>query len=215
MQDISSGSSWTFERPFHFESNGSLEQVVRSLASLEEEGGFFRSSRNDISILPLREGYTFRYRIRRRNKSSLYTTAVGEGQVWQAQDGPVIVEGQALIEPWSLYGSIALFVFLTFLFSMIGRGFFGFFPLIMLAVGAFMIFRYYTDRNLVIDRIGEAVASTHDVADMFRRDKDKRAPFSEKSKNTRLNVNETVNPNSVWNEAISEYEDDQDYDGER
>lgn len=212
MQDQLNGSSWTFERPFHFESNGSLEQVVRSLASLEEEGGFFKSSRNDISILPLREGYSFRYRIRRRNKSSLYTTAVGEGQVWQAQDGPVIVEGQALIEPWSLYGSIALFVFITFLFSMIGRGFFSFFPLIMLAVGAFMIFRYYTDRNLVIDRIGEAVANTHNIADMFRRDKDKRAPLNEKSKNIRLNVNETVNPNSVWNEAISEYEDDR---GER
>ena len=72
-----SSSSWNFERPFHFESSGSLEAVVRSLAQLEEEGGFFSSSRNDISILPVRDGYTFRYRIRRRNKSSLYTTAVG------------------------------------------------------------------------------------------------------------------------------------------
>lgn len=215
MYEQPNTSSWSFERPFHFESNGSLEQVVRSLAQLEEEGGFFRSSRNDISILPLREGYTFRYRIRRRNKSSLYTTAVGEGQVWQAEHGPVIIEGQAMIESWSLYGTIGLIVFMTFIFSFIGRGFFGFFPLIMLAVGAFMIYRYYSDRNLVIDHIAEAVANTHNVADMFRRDKDKRAPSVEKSKNTRLNVNETVNPNSVWNEAISEYEDDQNYGGER
>ena len=204
-----SSSSWNFERPFHFESSGSLEAVVRSLAQLEEEGGFFSSSRNDISILPVRDGYTFRYRIRRRNKSSLYTTAVGEGQVWQPQNGPVIVEGQAQIEAWSLYSSIGLLIFVTFIFGFIARGFFGFFPLILLAAGAFTIFRYYGDRNLVIERLSEAVANTHNVSDMFRRDKDKRASDGEKVKNTRLNSSETVRPDSVWNEAISEYEDDQ------
>jgi hypothetical protein len=213
MFDQSTTSSWSFERPFHFESNASLEQVVRSLATLEEEGGFFSGSRNDISILPLREGYSFRYRIRRRSKSSTYTTAVGEGQVWQAEHGPVIVEGQALIEPWSLYGSMGLLIFMIFIFSMIGRGFFNFLPLFALAAGAFMIYRYYSDRNLVIDRIGEAVANTYSVSDMFRSEKDKRAPSAEKVKNTRLN--EPVNPNSVWNEAISEYEDDQAYDEKR
>jgi hypothetical protein len=215
MYDQANSSSWSFERPFHFESNGSLEDVVRSLASLEEEGGFFRSSRNDMSILPLREGYTFRYRIRRRNKSSLYTTAVGEGQVWQAVDGPVIVEGQAQIEPWSLYSSMGIFIFITILIGLFSRGLFGIFPLIMLIAGAFMIFRYYADRNLVVERIGDAVANTHSVSDMFRRDKDKRAPQVEKSKNTRLNVKETLRPDSVWNEAISEYEDDGTYDEER
>jgi len=209
MNDQSNGSSWNFERHFHFESNGSLEEVVRSLAQLEEEGGFFSSSRNDISIVPIRDGYTFRYRIRRRNKSSLYTTAVGEGQVWQEGDGTVAVGGQASIEPWSLYGSMALLIFMTFIFGMIGRGFFSILPLIVLAGGAFMIFRYYADRNLVVDRIGEAVANTHNMPEMVRRDKEKRDSFGQKAKNTRLNVNETVNPDSVWNDAISEYEDDQ------
>jgi hypothetical protein len=209
-EESNNSSSWSFERPFHFESSGSLEEVVRSLAQLEKEGDFFSSSRNDISILPAGDSYSFRYRIRRRNKNSLYTTAVGEGQVWQAEDGPIIVEGQAQIEAWSLYGSMGLIIFMLFIFGSIARGFFGFLPLIMLAAGAFMIFRYYADRNLVIDRIAEAVANTHNVSELFRRDKDKRAFNAAKVKNTQLNVNESVRPDSVWNEAISEYEDEQD-----
>lgn len=204
-----SNTSWNFERPFHFESDGSLEQVVRSLAQLEEEGGFFSSSHNDISIVPDRGGYSFRYRIRRQGKNITYTTAVGAGQVWQEENGPVIVEGQSQINSEGFYGSLALCIFFAVMVVLFTHGLFGFFPLIMLGGGGFMVLLYYADRNLVVDRIGEAVANTHN--DMFRRDKDKRAATSGKVKNMRLNVNETVNPNSVWNEAISEYEDDQTY----
>jgi hypothetical protein len=48
------------------------------------------------------------------------------------------------------------------------------------------------------------------ASDRFRTTKDKRMPTPEKVKNTRLSVDEAVRPGSVWNDAISEYEDDEE-----
>jgi hypothetical protein len=201
-------SSWTFERPFRFESSGTLEEVVRSLAALEEGGGFFSSGRNEMSILPLNDGYSFRYRIRKRNKGRYYTTAYGEGQIWEESDGRVIVEGTSQIDPWSLYGSVGLLALMSLFIGFGMRGFF-WFPLILVGIGAFMIFTYYNDRNRVVENISQAVDSTLSVTDQFRHAKDKRVPTSEKVKNTPLSVEEAVRPDSVWNEAISEYDDDE------
>lgn len=210
MNDLQSGN-WTFERPFRFESSGSIEDVVRAMASLEEGGGFFNFSRtrHEMSILPHRDGYNFRYRIRRRNRGSSYTSAYGEGQVWEDETGMTIVEGVSQIEPWSLYGSMGLFVFITILISLTSRGFMGFLPLLFLGLAVYMVFSYYQDRNTVVDRIEEAVRTTTNTSDLFQTRKDKRRPSPEKAKNTRLSVEEAVRPGSIWNEAISEYEDDE------
>ena len=40
MQNQSRGFSWAFKHAFHFGSNGSMEQVVRSLMLLGDEGFF-------------------------------------------------------------------------------------------------------------------------------------------------------------------------------
>lgn len=215
MNDLQSGN-WTFERPFRFESSGSLEEVVRAMAALEEGGGFFNFSRtrHEMSILPERDGYTFRYRIRRRNRGSSYTTAFGEGSVWNDETGVVVVEGVSQIDPWSLYGSMGLFVFITIFMSVVSRGFMGFFPLFFVGIGAYLLFMYYQDRNAVVDRISEAVSTTMSASDRFRSSKDKRMPPQEKAKNTRLSAEEAARPGSVWNEAISEYEDEDQENGQ-
>ncbi|GEM_PF-1697141 len=204
-------NSWTFERPFHLESDSSLDEVVHALAALEDDGGFFSSTRHEISILPANEGYTFRYDLRRRSKRRSYTTATAEGDVWQEEDGLVVVEGIAHINPWSMYGTIGLLIVMALIFTVMSKGF-AFIPLVLAGVGAYSIFSYYSDRNRVIDRLTEAIRSSGSLTGQFR-DKAKHASRPEKVKNTRLNVDEAKRrPGSVWNEAISEYENDRNYD---
>jgi len=209
MNDQSNGSSpWAIEQTFSFESDSSLQEVVRSLGLLEEGGGFFSSSRHEISILPDdRDGYTFRYNMRRRNRGSSYTTASAEGEIWQEEDGPVVVEGTAQINPSNLYSSIGMIIFLNFVIGFVSGGF-NILSMLFIGIGIYLVYSYYLDRNQMIDRIREAVRGGDSVSRRFQ-GKEKFASPPEKVKSTRLSAEEKKRPGSVWNQAISEYEDDE------
>jgi hypothetical protein len=174
--------TWTSKCAFHFEANSPLEEVIESLDQLDEKPGIF--TRNRMAIFLSRDGYMFRYRMRRSNRGLLYTTAVSDGLIWQAGDGPVVVEGQVQIEPRAFHGTLIICLLMSILFMVIGKIAL---PLLLLPIAAvYMLSLYYSDRNLMLCRIREAVAQT-------------RPTIAEES-------DRTVSPNSLWSEALSEYD---------
>ena len=166
MNTPSNGFSWSFKRHFHFESNGSLEQVVRSLGRLGDPG-FSGSPNNEVFFEREGEGYTFHYRIqhetRRRSKISLSTTAFSEGRIWQAQDGHIIVEGHTQIEPLRAYYFTGVYAFLACVCLSLVQGVYVVIPLIFAGLVAFNIMSYYSAYYRAGYGVAEAVANTHNM----------------------------------------------------
>ena len=172
MNTPSNGFSWTFKRHFHFESNGSMEQVVRSLEYLRTGDERSDDSYNEMSIEPAGKGYTFRYGVRRKYKSQFYDTAFGEGKIWQDQ-AHVIVEGHTQIVPLRAYITIGFYAVFACLCAPLSQSPYLLLPIMFSGLAAFNLFQYYSDYRQVMDGIGEAVTNTHNMPENLRTDVDK------------------------------------------
>jgi hypothetical protein len=189
MRNQNSGFSWTFEKTFHFESNGTLDEVAQALA--KEDGGLFRDVDDQMLIERLNDSYMFRYEVRRRSHSQLQTTAFGEGEVWQDERGVVVVEGEAKINV-TLQASATAGLFALIL-VILGMGIVGVlgFLFFSLAFLSFTIYLSFEDRNRVVECISSAVDSTVSQFNTL--------PASDSIASQQMD--------SIWNNAVSEYDD--------
>lgn len=201
------GGFFAFRRSFHLKSNGSLEQVVRSLKLLGD-AGYTGLPNNDMLIVPDGDGkgYTFCHRVQHSMKGHLYTTAFSEGVVWPAQDGHVIVEGYTQIEPLRAYLAIGFYGFLACLLLPAIQGRYFFLPLFFIGAVAFYILRYSVSYKQARDGVAKAVSDTHNRPEDLRSETVTQTPYTEKAKNLRSSVTETTSHHSVWNETVSEYD---------
>lgn len=204
-------SPWAFQSPFLFATKAPVIEVLDSLARLAKADHI--SSRNKILIAASDDGYNFSYQFQRSSKTSWYTTAFAEGHVWQDGAGNVIVEGTAKIASMHVYGSIGFFIALITIVNVLDNGnFLSLFILLPLVVGAILIFNYCTDRDHVIEHISAAVGLQVPLSTAETAEKDKRAPIAENAKTSTISEESahTVNRrDSVWNDAISEYDSTQ------
>lgn len=202
MKDQTRGFSFAFKRPFHFESNGSLDHVLRSLQQLEDD-----FPPNRMSIQPDGEsGQTFRYQVERRSKGRTRTTAWSEGRIWQADGGRVIVRGHTQIEPLGAYIMVGIYLIFACACLPLMNGIYVLLPLVFTGLAAFHFFQIYMDYHQAFDHISEAVYNTHNIPENVRREMNEPLPVVDRGQQVRTPVRETVKPDSIWNEAISEYE---------
>ena len=210
-------SPWAFKSPFFFETRAPIEEVLDSLAQLTQDD--HTSQRNKMSILRLQDGYSFSYHIQRFSNRSWSTTAFAEGFVWEDSAGHVVVEGTAQIASMNLYGTIGFIIApLTIANFLITGHFLSLFILLPLVIGAVLIFNYCRDRDHVVEHISAALGPQASLSDWDRAEKQKHAGTAEKVKLTRIvekvktstiaeeSVRTVSLCDSVWNDAISEYE---------
>jgi hypothetical protein len=201
MKKRTSGvSPWALQRPFHFETGASLEKVVQSLSQLADS-----AEEHKISCQQTEDGYQFNYRLQRLGTRGRYMTASAEGHIGENNLGQVIVEGTAQIAPMSQYGKAGFVVaFLTLAMFLITEDILVLFPLLPLATGTLLILNYYRERDILVEHIANAIHPSAQPEKLTQ--KDKRLSRAELKRSVRLTDVERRSPDSIWNEAISEYD---------
>lgn len=203
MKNQPRGFSFAFKRPFHFESNGSLDYVLRTLEQLEDD-----FPPNRMFLQPDGEcGQTFRYSVERRNKGRTRTTAWSEGRVWQADGGRVIVKGHTQIEPLGAYIMVGMYLLFACACLPLMSGIYVLLPLIFAGLAAFHFFQVYLDYHLAFEHVSQAVYNTHNIPENVRREMNEPPRIMDRGQHVRTPVRETVKPDSIWNEAVSEYDE--------
>jgi hypothetical protein len=151
----------TDRKPFVFESNGSIDEVLQAMRGLDE-GQDFYNTQDTIEMIPnpAMNGYFFQYKLNRSGKyNTTYASVVADGQIWQADDGLVIVEGHASLTSYLTYVALCAFVILGCLFLITVKQLFLACFGGLIAIG-FIIWMIEWERSLVIDNIERAVRST-------------------------------------------------------
>ena len=197
-----SGLSLSFKRFYHVVSNGSIEHVLRNLQQVQQD-----FPHNEMTIEPNGHEYTFCYRVHQKGKTHRAATAWSEGRFWKAEDGHVIVEWHTQIEPLGAYFIVGLYALMACFSLPFVRDFYLLVPLIFAGLALFEIFRYYDNYKQALYDVGEAIYNTHNVPESVRREMVEEPLLKEKSKHRRAPVRETVSPDSVWYDAISEYDE--------
>jgi hypothetical protein len=195
-------SPWSKKRPFYFESNTSIKDMVHTLKQLEEEPGFFNSSHHEITIIPVGEGYTFGYKAQKGKNFWVPVIPADEGRISQHEDGRVIVEGTAQIDTDIFYVSIVMSIVCYLIPGVIHPSSRLFVLPIFLSVIIWTIASAYRIRNHTIDRIQQAVMIADKIPFYAR---EKRVSGLESSETVSIN-NEPIRSDSLWSEAISEYD---------
>jgi hypothetical protein len=157
MNDLMSGFSWTMARPFYFETHDTMENVVRALETLEGEKSFGKIP-DLITLSSTRDGYSFHYEVRRWDRYRRSSCrAFGDGEIWQHENGTVVVEGTAQINPRDFYGAMLASVVTCFVGAITTKT--NLIVCVLLALGAlaFILFIYTEDRNRVSERIAQVL----------------------------------------------------------
>ena len=156
--------SWTMKRSFYFEVHDTMENVVQALESLKGDISAGRYPDN-ISLWPNADGYRFHYELQQWDKNGrLAKTAFGDGQIWQHENGTVVVEGSAEIDPWGFYGAMLASILATFVTAISTKSNIVVWILLLLGVLAFIIFIYTENRNRVSERIAQALSPDSHMA---------------------------------------------------
>lgn len=84
---------WKTDQPFCFEVERPLNDVLAVMASLNTSHG--DESQGQVIVSPNSKGFSFRYDLKRQSKDQTQVAAFAEGDIWQDQNGVVVVEGIA------------------------------------------------------------------------------------------------------------------------
>jgi hypothetical protein len=150
--------SWTMKRPFYFETHDTMENVVQAMESLKR-GDFSGKPPNTLTLSSTSDGYRFHYEARRWDKNyRASSTAYGDGSIRQRDNGTVVVEGTAHIDPWGFYGAVLVAVLATFVTAITTS--LNIIICVLLAIGviAVIFFVYSEDLNRVSRLISQALS---------------------------------------------------------
>jgi hypothetical protein len=200
MYSTSNTSFWLFPYTIYFQSKAPLEEIVRALAQLND--GNSSGIRHDMAVTASKDVCHFHYSIQRHsNKQGWNTTAVSEGHLSQEAANLVTVDGAAHIDT-SLYIRLAilLIVFVVGDFLMVQS--LSILFLFFLILAPIMIYRCCSDRDLLVENISEAVWQ----ASRNSSEKAKRMSRDESMSEKPSTVERAMKPDSVWHEAVSEYD---------
>jgi hypothetical protein len=154
---------WNKPQPFLFESNAPLDEVLLAMKQLGEGEDFYNAEDSiEIVASPASDRYFFQYKLNHSRKyKTSYTSAVADGQIWQANDGLIIVEGHAALTSYVIYGVGVIVAILGCLFMFtLKQIFLGCFAGLMII--GFIIWMIDWERSLVIDNIERTVNSSID-----------------------------------------------------
>ena len=157
MNDHMSGFSWTMKRPFYFEAHDTMENVAHALETLkgEKSPGNFPDL---ITLSTTRDGYSFHYEVRHWGKYRRSSCiAFGDGEIWQHENGTIVVEGAAQINPRDFYGAMLASVVAILVVAVLSKLNIILCVFFELGVLAVILFIYTEHRNLVSERIAQAL----------------------------------------------------------
>jgi hypothetical protein len=170
--------------------------VVEALAQMDNRANPSSTAPNEVWLQPHERGYLFHYFIRNRNKDRVYTTVFAEGRIWQDDEGTITVSGVARIDIERFFRWIGFYFLGSMILGLALQSILFFFIGIVFLEFAH-ISEAFKDRNRAVKDIETALWGTAETPD-----------FSEsRSENNDQTYSEpSIRPDSIWNDAVSEYD---------
>lgn len=199
MTRMTQAPFWKFPQPFHFETKASLHDIVHELACLEEKA--HSSIRYPVTVAPLEDGYSFQHAVETRSKRqpNWHPQAVANGEVWSDGMGSTTITGVAEIDS-AIYISLLIpFVILVVAeWHWVGHP--SLLSIGMIIISLIAIYNTCGRRHELVERISEAVGRAS-------RGSSEKTKWSDRNTSeSPAHIDVVIQPDSVWNNAISEYE---------
>jgi hypothetical protein len=204
MKDKTRGPIWAFQQRFEFKSQASLDEVVKAVAHLSESTQ--SSVRYPLSMSSLDDSHSFHYSIEQhQSRRGWEREAVSEGHIWRDGTGTVTVQGTAQIDS-SVYITATSIIVMCIIVDLLTIHSLSVCFVFSLIFGVVVLRNACSERNHLIERIFEAVADvsrqafkvSSETAHLASRDSDIRDVLP--------SANRSIDPDSIWNDALSEYE---------